>query len=245
MLQAEGAPGRPSALAAWLGVATGPIAWTIHLVVCYLLVPYACETGNSWVFHMTTGLTGGATFLAGYLAYRAWRQSEVGLEADASDWSGTERLTRRLGFMGILGLFLSIVFFALILAESAGTVALSPCQNRQYGGEASHQWPDSGRGRLFAQADYSEGGVEPPIASRRAGSCAPPRTPRPRPPQWIPAAVNAGRKTAIPAPCPPPPRRLLPTLWAGHKTPPYGSGVLSPFSLDEPHSTQEESRHAA
>ncbi len=143
MVGAEGAATRPSALSVWIGVATGPIARTIHLIVCYLLVPYACASGNSWVFHLTTATTAGATAIAGFLAYRAWRQSGVGTEADASDWSRIERLTRRRGFMGSLGLFLSIVFFMLILAEAAGTMVLSPCQYRQYGGDSSYLVPEN------------------------------------------------------------------------------------------------------
>ncbi len=125
----------PGALAVWIGVWTGPVAWTIHLVVCYLLVPFACATGYTWVFHLTTATTGAATLLAGVLAYRAWQRSQVGMETDASDWTGIDRLVRRRGFMGLIGVFLSAIFFLLIIMEAAGTFVLSPCQYRQYGGQ--------------------------------------------------------------------------------------------------------------
>lgn len=114
--------GERGTLALWFGVLAGPLAWTVHLLLSYALLPVACSTGIGWVLHAVTLLTAGVTAWAGLVAYRRWQRHRDdprdGVRGPRSGW-------RR--FMALSGVALSALFFVVILLEGLPVAIVSPC----------------------------------------------------------------------------------------------------------------------
>lgn len=99
-----------------------PIAWLLELQLHYMLVPWACLTGEHFVLHL---ITIGALLIAalgGALAWQGWRQS-------GRVWpDGSGGVAPRSRFMAVMGLLLSLLFFFVILAQGIPIFVLNPCQ---------------------------------------------------------------------------------------------------------------------
>src|SRR5688572_20141194 len=105
----------------------GPLAWTVHLLAGYGLVALRCDIGlinvevfglplmNLGVIALTTVL-GAFTFNAGFVAYQEWRMAGSALEHPSAS-----------GFMGLVGLTLSILFFVTIILGGIPALMLAPC----------------------------------------------------------------------------------------------------------------------
>jgi hypothetical protein len=105
----------------WVGWLAGPVAWTLHLMVSYLLVEWVCATGNVWTLHAVTVAT---ALLAAVGASVAWRQ-----------WAAAGRAWPRSGggrspdrFLAVGGLIISAFSTLIILAEGIPNFILSACQ---------------------------------------------------------------------------------------------------------------------
>lgn len=129
----------------WFGVLTGPIAWTAHLVISFLLVPYSCFIGSVIWLHVTTVITAAPTVAAGIVSYWAWKKAGVGEETDVGGTVG------RSVFMAISGMYLSALFLLIILAEGMGPFFINPCQLR--GGQDTDYVP-SFQGKHFAVVNF-------------------------------------------------------------------------------------------
>jgi cytochrome c oxidase assembly factor CtaG len=102
-------------VAAFLGPA---VAWAIHLVVIYPLVPVACTSGSrTSLVVVTVGLVAVALACGVY----GWLHRGLGRHADASV------AERRAGFLARAAVPMSVVFVAATLAESAPIVTDDPC----------------------------------------------------------------------------------------------------------------------
>jgi hypothetical protein len=124
--QAEQREGWPSL---WFGVLTGPIIYSLHFVVVYLLVETACKADllqfsvlgingiSFWVALLTlvaAGLTGYSTFVA----YRDWRQSHPASEGRHESYAA---------LMALLGLALGGFFTGVIMLTGLPALFLVVC----------------------------------------------------------------------------------------------------------------------
>ncbi len=112
----------------WFGVGAGAIAWTVHLVLSYLLVPFSCSIGTVLPIHVVTLVAALITAAALVVSLRAWHRSRTGIEADVGAETGLNRSILRSGFMALSGVLLSGLFLLLILVEGVGPFFLDPCQ---------------------------------------------------------------------------------------------------------------------
>lgn len=111
-----------SAVPLWFGVLAGPIAWTVHLLLSYALLPLACASGLLILLHAVTLATALVTAAAGFVAYR--RQSEPGTD-DRGGVRGPS--TGYVRFMARSGVALSALFLFVILLEGLPVFFLGPC----------------------------------------------------------------------------------------------------------------------
>jgi len=117
----------PNLVLLMFGVGTGPIAWTLHLVISYVLVPFSCDVQTNLPLNLTTVLTSVPTLAAAVVSFRLWRRSGVGMESEAGSETGVGVVQLRRGFLALVGLLLSVMFLILIIAEGLGPIFLSPC----------------------------------------------------------------------------------------------------------------------
>jgi hypothetical protein len=109
--------------AVWFGLLGGPAAWTVHLMGSYLLVPYACGSGLIVLIHLLTLATEVVAVAAGVAAYRVVAAARRAPRLERGRAAGVERDA----FLGVLGIFLSGLFFAVNLAEWLPTLLVDPC----------------------------------------------------------------------------------------------------------------------
>jgi hypothetical protein len=113
----------------WVGTLTGPIAWSIHLVVNYNLEEIACapatrRVGEIWGIGVETLMLGinvvlaSATALAGVIAYRCWRRAR-GMQGESDE---------RAAWMGIAGVMVSVLFLIIIGMGLAPQFFLDVCE---------------------------------------------------------------------------------------------------------------------
>jgi cytochrome c oxidase assembly factor CtaG len=93
-----------------LGVLGGPIAWSLHLLVSYPLVPLACRRGSDLPLHLVTAVTAALALASGVLAWRAGRGAR-----------GRDR------FMADAGFLLSAGFLVAVLAGGLPVLLQDPC----------------------------------------------------------------------------------------------------------------------
>jgi hypothetical protein len=106
----------------WIYVAVGPVAWTAHLLVSYLLLPVACATGLTVLLHMVTLLTALPTAAAGALALGAWLDLTTAAPG-AERGSGRQRQ-----WLALAAVLLDALFLLVIVLEGIPNFFLGPCQ---------------------------------------------------------------------------------------------------------------------
>lgn len=121
-----GTPGRWTLLLALLGGAT---AWSLHLLVSYVVLAWGCRTGWGWTrpaLLAISALALAVTAWSGIVARRRWLVArEVDRPADDSWDARMGERTARVSFVMVVGLVLAIVFALGILYEAV-TVFLAP-----------------------------------------------------------------------------------------------------------------------
>jgi hypothetical protein len=112
---------RDSASSVWLWFAFlgAPIAWAIHLMAIYLLVPVACITGTTLALQVVNAGTLAAAVLAGVVGWLHVRRPE----------GDSERTRQRVRFMARAAIVFSVFFSLVIVAESLPSVLDDPCQH--------------------------------------------------------------------------------------------------------------------
>jgi len=114
----------------WIGLLTGPVVYSVHFMVVYLLVEGACRTnlvrfnvlGLSGVAVAVLGLTllaAGINAYAGLMEYREWQVRKA-------TQGGTEGTYAP--FMSLVGVWLNVLFAATILVTGAPALFLLPCR---------------------------------------------------------------------------------------------------------------------
>ena len=107
----------------WTGVLAAPIAWVLHMQTNYALVPWACKTsGGMLLLYVVTILALLVTGIGAYCAWRGWQEG-AGEEPELPDTT-----LSRARFMAGLGLFISGMFFLVIIAQAVPGLFLHPCQ---------------------------------------------------------------------------------------------------------------------
>jgi hypothetical protein len=106
----------------WVSILAGGLAWTLHLLVSYLLVPVACATGRAWLLHGVTLVTEVVTVIGLVIAYRAWKKIE---SSDRSQVLGRSSGYKR--FLALCGVLLNLFFVVVIFLEGLPVAFLSPC----------------------------------------------------------------------------------------------------------------------
>lgn len=105
----------PRAIPALAALLLAPLAWAAHLLVGVALVPAVCETGALWPFHLATVVTA-LVALGG-----------VGLSLRERRAERSPRFGPRERFVGDVGLVVSLLFLALIVAEGLPALWVDAC----------------------------------------------------------------------------------------------------------------------
>ena len=112
-------------LALWVGILVPPAAWSVHLLLGYLLVTVACA--GSWSELVLDLLLHGLTLVLGVVtigsAVVAWRAGQAEGEPGAASAEARERRA----FMAHVGTSLGALFLLLILAGDIPNFVVSPC----------------------------------------------------------------------------------------------------------------------
>jgi hypothetical protein len=108
--------------ALWIGVLLPPIAFLLNLEAAYALVPAACSSRNLLLIHLVHLVGLALAVFGGLTALRSWRRN-------GSTWPGGEGgPLSRTRFMSGLGMFLSLQFGLVIVAQWIPSFILDPCQ---------------------------------------------------------------------------------------------------------------------
>jgi hypothetical protein len=100
----------------------GPMAlWFAHLNLSYLLVPWSCRWGHTWVLHLVTVAAALGAIGCLLLARRLWR-SRPGVDLPA------DRPASRTGpFLGYFGFLTGGLFLLVILLAGVSNAVIDPC----------------------------------------------------------------------------------------------------------------------
>lgn len=104
----------------------GPIAWSLHLFVCYFLVSVQCSTGWRGA---SAGIVVATVVLAAASALTSWRAVARwhALGARQSWDRALSDPTGRGGFLWILGALLGVVFAFVIVLGGMATLFVRTC----------------------------------------------------------------------------------------------------------------------
>jgi hypothetical protein len=109
-------------LTLWGGILIPAFAWAIQMQASYLLVQPACMSGRNLSLHLVTVAALLITAGAGLVAWRRWQEAG---RREPDEAAGARPRSR---FMAVLGLFMSAMFFVVILAQGIASFVLHPCQ---------------------------------------------------------------------------------------------------------------------
>jgi hypothetical protein len=120
----------------WFHFLGGPVLWSVHFLVSYGWVEFACRvrllvlhstilglTVLSWSVLVLTFVAVLATLYVGWSAYRNWQRLRESQETNELEAWGVE--SRR--FMALSGIGLSALFALVILLSGLPALVLGPC----------------------------------------------------------------------------------------------------------------------
>jgi hypothetical protein len=110
-----------SDLALWASVLSGPVVFLLNLETSYVMVDWACNTGNEWALHVAH-LVSLVLVLAGtLLGVALWRRAG-GQWPDTG--GGPDSRARLLAALGTLG---GVTFAVSIVAQWIPVIVLGAC----------------------------------------------------------------------------------------------------------------------
>jgi hypothetical protein len=127
----------PNSRLLWIQLLAGPVLWSVHFLLSYLLVEAACQAGwdfrllgfngLSFIVIVLTVLAVIGTGLFALRSYRGWKDLHEDRSLrdefrDSSYW-----FEGPLDFMYFSGLLLSILFAVTILMVGLPAIFLQPC----------------------------------------------------------------------------------------------------------------------
>lgn len=104
----------------WAGLPAAPVAFLLNLQTMYILVTLTCGTARPWL-QLSAALTLLLAIGGGALAWRNWKRCGAWWPGQGGDALARSR------FMAALGLFASVLFSLVILAQWMVTWVLGPC----------------------------------------------------------------------------------------------------------------------
>jgi hypothetical protein len=113
-------PGR-DLLTLWVGVLLPPVAWFLSQQISYVLVPWACATGQQFALLLVDLAMILLAGTGGVMAWRSWQRTSQ----DHGDEARSMLLRSR--FMALAGLLSSGMFVLAILAQAMPSFILSAC----------------------------------------------------------------------------------------------------------------------
>jgi hypothetical protein len=120
----QDAPGTPESrrdmIELWVGILTGPMLWFAQQQICFVIVPWVCDHGGVIWLHVVSVVCLLGTVASGWLALSHWRRERSRENPSAGE--------QRVRFMSTLGMFSSLFFGALIVAQGIPNFLLDPCQ---------------------------------------------------------------------------------------------------------------------
>ena len=111
-----------SIFALWTGVLLAPFAFLSNLQISYMLVLWACASGQVLWLHVVSALWLLVALFGAFIAWRNW--GRAGREWRSEGGSSVARSR----FMAIVGLLMSVLFGLIILAQWIADFIIDPCQ---------------------------------------------------------------------------------------------------------------------
>jgi len=111
-----------SDLALWTSVLTGPMVFMLNLEVSYVLVDWACNTGNVWSLHVAHAASLLISVAAALLGRALWTRIGGGWP---DSMGGSESRSRLLAALGTLG---GVAFAISVLAQWIPVMVLGACR---------------------------------------------------------------------------------------------------------------------
>lgn len=119
-----------------LALLGSPVAWTVHLLLGYVLVAVSCSVPGIRAdlgIAVLTAVCAGMAVASGVLAVRLWRESQRQLLVDREP-GGPEPWDARMGergarsvFLAVVALFMAVLFTYLILLQGLPPLFASSC----------------------------------------------------------------------------------------------------------------------
>lgn len=108
--------------ALWTGILAGPAVWLLSFEANFALAPWACEFKNKAALFVVAILALVLVACSGLLAWREWVALGKVQPDDAPGIMGRSRV------MALAGLFMSAMFFLVVLAQSVPNLVLGACE---------------------------------------------------------------------------------------------------------------------
>ena len=110
-----------SDLALWTSVLGGPLVFLLNLEVSYVMVDWACNTGNDWALHLAHIVSLVLAATCAVLGLTLLRR------VTADDPGGAGRSDARSRLLATLGILSGTLFAVSIFAQWIGVMVLGTC----------------------------------------------------------------------------------------------------------------------
>jgi hypothetical protein len=117
---------QPSVGVLWYSYLIGFSAWSVQLLLDYILVGLRCASGAdaySWAVTIISLVLAGLTAVGVIAGFRSWRQTQLDLDAE----DGSDPSRGRAAMMAIGGLMSNVVFLVIILVSIIPNTFMDPC----------------------------------------------------------------------------------------------------------------------
>lgn len=105
----------------WVALGTAPAVFAAHLQIGYVLIPWACVTGQHLWLHVVNGASVLLALCGTMLGWRVARRAD----GASRDRAGAVPRTR---FLGDLAVGVGALLTLILLAQWLASFVLSPCQ---------------------------------------------------------------------------------------------------------------------
>jgi hypothetical protein len=110
-----------SDLALWTSVLSGPFVFLLNLETSYVMVDWACNTGNDWAVHVVHLVSLLIAVAGTLLGFSLWRRAGSGWPDTGG---GSDSRARLLAALGALG---GVAFVVSIIAQWIPVMVLGTC----------------------------------------------------------------------------------------------------------------------
>jgi protein-S-isoprenylcysteine O-methyltransferase Ste14 len=121
-VSARNAPRERAPVLQWIGLFLPALTFFAHLQIGYLLVPWACATGQDIWIHVAGLLSVVVASLGVLAAWRTWGR------AKEQEREQAERMRSRTRFMGEAGVGMGAIFTLILLAQWIAAFFIRSCQ---------------------------------------------------------------------------------------------------------------------